>query len=188
MTMHAWRLEVIAVKTQKEERQDRKGLYDVKAAELLSDRELGLHLCYAGPVMCEECGLCAYGKEFVRREREKMRGITQHELSIKYGASLKDISGALANVKPIGYKKKDSAAGPARLYDEQQAAHALAGMWRLKAGQYERLAAMWAERAKKAERMAAGLRESTSSDPLTRATFPCEGKAFGKTWAVGAGW
>ena len=156
--MHAWRLDVLMVKTQKEERRDRKGLYEVKEAELLSDRELGLHLCYAGPVMCEECGLCAYGKEFVRREREKMRGITQHELSIKYGASLKDISGALANVKPIGYKKKSSAAGPARLYDEQQAAHALAGTWRMKAGQYERLAALWNERAKKAERLAAGLR------------------------------
>lgn len=156
--MHAWRLEVVMVKTQEEERSDRKGLYSVKPAELLSDREIGLHLCSAGPVMCEECGLCEYGKEFVRRERKKMRGITQHELSMKYGASLKDISGALANVKPIGYKKKESASGPARLYDEQQAAHALAGMWRNKAGYYERLAVMWAERAKKAERLAAGLR------------------------------
>ena len=156
--MRAWRLEVVMVKTQEEERSDRKGLYSVKAAEKLSDREIELHLCDAGPVMCEECELCEYGKEFLRRERQKMRGITQHEISIKYGASLKDVSGALANVKPIGYKKKDSAAGPARLYDEQQAAHALAGMWRMKAGLYERLAAMWKERAKRAERMAAGLR------------------------------
>lgn len=74
--MRAWRLEVVMMKTQAEERSDRKGLYQVKAAEKLSDRELGLHLCYAGPVMCEECGLCAYGNEFLRREREKMLGIT----------------------------------------------------------------------------------------------------------------
>lgn len=156
--MRAWRLEVVMVKTQEEERSDRKGLYSVKAAEKLSERELGLHLCDAGPMYCDQCELCEYGKEFLRRKREKMRGITQHELALKYGASLKDVSAALARVKPIGYKKKDSAAGPARLYDEQQAAHALAGMWRMKAGQYERLAALWNERAKKAERMSAGLR------------------------------
>lgn len=165
--MNAWRLEVIAVKTKQEEQQDRKGLYQVKAAEKLSDRELGLHLCYAGPVMCEECGLCAYGNEFVRREQKRMPGITQHEMVLKYGACPKDVSAALARVKPIGYKKKDSAAGPARLYDEQQAAHALAGMWRMKAGQYERLAALWNERAKKAERMAAGLR----ADDMDEKTF-----------------
>ena len=158
MSVRAWRLDVVMVKTQEQERSDRKGLYSVKAAELLSDREIGLHLCSAGPVMCEECELCEYGKEFLRREREKMRGITQHELALKYGASLRDVSGALARMKPIGYKKKGCGTGPARLYDEQQAAHAMAGMWRMKAGQYERLAAMWNERAKKAERMAAGLR------------------------------
>lgn len=155
--MNAWRLEVIAVKTKQEEQQDRKGLYQVKAPEKLSDRELGLHLCEVGPIHCADCGVCAYGNEFVRREQKRMSGITQHEMALKYGACPKDVSAALARVKPIGYKKKDSAAGPARLYDEQQAAHALAGMWRLKAGQYERLANMWDERATKAERLAAGL-------------------------------
>ena len=160
-------MEVVMVKTQEEERSDRKGLYSVKAAEKLSERELEMHLCDVGPMYCADCELCEYGKEFLRRERAKMRGITQHELSIKYGASLKDVSAALARVKPIGYKKKDSAAGPARLYDEQQAAHALAGMWRMKAGQYERLAALWNERAKKAERMAAGLR----ADDMDEKTF-----------------
>lgn len=88
-------------------------------------------------------------------------------MALKYGACPKDVSVALARVKPIGYKKKDSAAGPARLYDEQQAAHALAGMWRAKAGQYERLAAMWNERAKKAERLAAGLQ----ADDMDEKTF-----------------
>lgn len=155
--MNARRLEDIAIKTQEEERHDRKGLYTVKSAEKLGERELGLHLCDVGPMHCAECELCEYGKEFVRREKKKMPGKTQGEIAMKYGASLKDVSGALAKVKPIGYKKKTSAAGPARLYNEQQAAHALAGMWRMKAGQYERLAALWAERAQRAERLAAGL-------------------------------
>ena len=40
-------------------------------AEAMTKGQLKKHLCSRGPAMCGECGLCAYGREYVRREREK---------------------------------------------------------------------------------------------------------------------
>lgn len=39
-------------------------------AEAMTKGQLKKHLCSRGPAMCAKCDLCAYGQEWVRRERE----------------------------------------------------------------------------------------------------------------------
>ena len=152
--MYARRIEDLGFVSQEQRRKDRKGLYKVIPAEKLSQRELGLHLCEAGPYNCTICGACAYGLEYLRR-CEAMTGMTQREIIEKYHATSADVSIAVRGMKPIG--ERPGTKRSAKVYDEKTVVRNLAGVWRGRANNHIRMAQEWQAKADLAERL--GIRE-----------------------------
>jgi hypothetical protein len=46
------------------------GLPGTKDPGRMNEKELKFHFCALGPGKCAECLICAYGREYVRRQRE----------------------------------------------------------------------------------------------------------------------